>query len=76
VVIRGLANTPVGRGNLAVGACILTLGVITWALGAWRLSHSRVRAHRRTSTADLLPISIGAAAIGLSALVLCLVAPA
>jgi uncharacterized membrane protein YidH (DUF202 family) len=76
VVIRGLANTPVGRGNLAVGACILTLGVVTWALGSWRLGHSRLRAHRRTSSADLLPIALGAAAIGTSALVLCIVAPA
>jgi uncharacterized membrane protein YidH (DUF202 family) len=76
VIIRGLANTPLHRGNLAVGACILTLGVVTWALGSWRLSHARLRGPRRTTSADLLPVSLGAAVIGLSALVLCLVSPA
>jgi uncharacterized membrane protein YidH (DUF202 family) len=76
VVIRGLANTPVGRGNLAVGAGILTLGVLTWALGSWRLAHARSRGPRRTTAGDLLPLSLGAAAIGLSALVLCIVSPA
>ena len=76
VVMRGLANTPVTRGNLAVGACILTLGIVAWALGSWRVAHARARGQRRTSAGDLLPVSLGAAAIGMSALVLAIVSPA
>jgi uncharacterized membrane protein YidH (DUF202 family) len=76
VVLRGLANTPVGRGHLAVGACILTLGVLTWALGWWHLAHARARGDRRTTAGDLLPVSLGVAAVGVSALVVCLLSPA
>jgi uncharacterized membrane protein YidH (DUF202 family) len=76
VVIRGLANTPITRGNLAVGGCILTLGIVTWALGTWRVARARARGPRRTTSGDLLPLSLGTAAVGLSALVLAIVSPA
>ena len=75
VVIRGLANTPVTRGHLAVGACIVGLGVVAWALGWWRLARARGRGQRRTTSGDLLPVSVGVAAIGVAALVLCIVSP-
>lgn len=75
VVMRGLANTPLARGNLAVGTAILALGFVTWALGAWRLGHARARGQRRTTAADLLPISVGVGAIGVAAIVLCIVTP-
>jgi uncharacterized membrane protein YidH (DUF202 family) len=75
-ILRGLAGTPVSHGNLAVGACILALGVATWALGAWHLAHARARGERRTTTTDLLPIAVGVATVGLAAFVICIVSPA
>lgn len=75
VVIRGLANTPVARGHLAVGACIVALGVVAWGLGSWRLARVRARGQRLTTAGDLLPVSLGVAAIGVAALVLCIVSP-
>jgi uncharacterized membrane protein YidH (DUF202 family) len=74
-VLRGMANTPLAHGRLAIGACILSLGVVTWALGSWRRVRVRARGPRRTTAADLLPISLGVAAVGMSALVVCLVSP-
>jgi uncharacterized membrane protein YidH (DUF202 family) len=76
VIIRGLAGTPVSRGNLAVGASILALGIVTWALGSWHLAQARARGQRRTTAMDLLPISLGVTAVGLAAFVLCTVSPA
>jgi uncharacterized membrane protein YidH (DUF202 family) len=75
-VIRGLVGTGSPHGNLAVGACILVLGAITWALGSWHLAQARARRQRRTTTRDLLPISVGVAGVGLAAFVLCIVWPA
>jgi uncharacterized membrane protein YidH (DUF202 family) len=74
-IIRGLAGTPVSHGKLAVGACILALGVVTWALGSWHLAQARARGERQTTTMDLLPISVGVTAVGLAAFVLCIVSP-
>jgi uncharacterized membrane protein YidH (DUF202 family) len=74
-VIRGLARTPVSHGKLAVGAGILAMGVVTWALGTWRLAHARARGPRRTTSTDLLPISIGIAIVGVAAFVIGIVLP-
>jgi uncharacterized membrane protein YidH (DUF202 family) len=74
-VMRGVAGTPLPRGDVAVGACILAFGVVAWALGSWYVAHARIRGERRTTSADLLPISLGVAAVGLAALVLCAVTP-
>jgi uncharacterized membrane protein YidH (DUF202 family) len=75
-VVRGLAGAGGPHGNLVVGASILALGVITWALGSWHLAQARARRERRTTLTDLLPISAGVAGVGLAAFVLCLVWPA
>jgi uncharacterized membrane protein YidH (DUF202 family) len=75
-VLRGLADTPLTGGDVAAGACILALGAATWALGSWHVARSRARGHRRTTPSDLLPISLGVAAVGLAAFVVGVLAPA
>jgi uncharacterized membrane protein YidH (DUF202 family) len=65
-VMRGLAHPPLDKGNVAVGAAILGLAAITWALGAWHAQRSGAR--RRAAVArDLWPISLGVALVGLAA---------
>jgi uncharacterized membrane protein YidH (DUF202 family) len=75
VVLRGIGRPPLASGDLAVGVCILALGAVTWALGAWRVHRTRSRGTRATTTADLLPISLGVTLVGLAAFALGLVAP-
>jgi uncharacterized membrane protein YidH (DUF202 family) len=69
-VMRGIARPPLTTGDVAVGACILALGGFIWTLGSWRVHRSRARAARRTTAADLLPISLGVAIVGIAAFVL------
>jgi uncharacterized membrane protein YidH (DUF202 family) len=75
VVMRGLADTPLTRRDVAVGGCILALGVLTWALGSWHTHRRRTRGANRTAAADLLPITVGVAFVGVAAFVLAAVAP-
>jgi uncharacterized membrane protein YidH (DUF202 family) len=74
-IMRGLADTPLTHGNLAVGGCILTLGILTWALGTWHAYRRRARGAGQTTTSDLLPITIGVAAVGVAAFVLAAAGP-
>jgi putative membrane protein len=76
-VARGLGiGEPVPE-RLAVGVTILVLGAVTWALGAWQARRrSRPGRPRQVARpADLLPISLGTAAVGIAALVLGLFFP-
>jgi uncharacterized membrane protein YidH (DUF202 family) len=75
VVIRGMSRPPLRTGNVAVGAAILSFGAFTWMLGAWHMHHARARGPRRTTPADLLPISLGAATVGVAAFVVAAVFP-
>ncbi len=70
VIMRGIARPPLTTGDVAVGASVLALGAVTWALGSWRVHRSRARGSRRTTAADLLPIALGVAAVGVAAFVL------
>ena len=67
VVMRGMARPPLTTGNVAIGACILALGALTWVLGSWRLRHARARGMRRATPSELLPISLGVAIVGIAA---------
>jgi uncharacterized membrane protein YidH (DUF202 family) len=69
VVIRGIARPPLTAGRVAVGLVILALGAFTWALGSWRVHRSRTRGARTATPADLLPISLGVALVGIAAFV-------
>jgi uncharacterized membrane protein YidH (DUF202 family) len=70
-VMRGIARPPlITKGESAVGACIMTLGAFTWALGSWHVRRSRARRERPTSAADLVPVSVGVALVGIAAFVL------
>jgi hypothetical protein len=53
-----------------VGIAVLLLGAITAFLGGWYARRSRRRGARRTTTADLLPIALGVALIGMAAFVI------
>jgi uncharacterized membrane protein YidH (DUF202 family) len=75
VVMRGLADTRLPRADLAIGACILALGVLTWALGSWHIHRSRTRGDRRTTPADLLPVTLGVGVVGVAAFILAALSP-
>ena len=79
VVLKGLPTvTGSGREPL-MGAAILVLGGVTWALGRWSAHRRRPRPGRRRRTAtwaDLAPASFGTAAVGAAALVLVFLRPA
>jgi uncharacterized membrane protein YidH (DUF202 family) len=69
VVMRGIARPPLTTGNVAVGLAIVALGAFTWILGVWRVHRSRARGTLRTTRADVLPIALGAAVVGVAAFV-------
>ena len=75
VVMRGLAVTGLPGADLAIGACILALGVLTSALGSWQVHRARARGGRRTTAADLLPVSLGVGVVGVAAFVLGALSP-
>ncbi len=75
VVMRGLADTRLPRADVAIGACIFALGVLTSALGSWQVHRSRAREGRRTTAADLLPVSLGVGVVGVAAFVLGALSP-
>ena len=75
VVLRGMARPPLTTGNVAVGATILALGAFTFALGSWRLHHARARGTRRATSAELLPISLGVALVGVAAFAIAAILP-
>ena len=70
VVLRGLSRADVPKRDVAVGICILFLGTLVWALGAWHAHRALRRGRRPTVLRDLLPISVGVALVGICAFVL------
>ena len=67
IIMRGIARPPLTEGSVTVGVTVLALGAFTWALGAWRVHRSRTRGARRTTPADLRPIALGVAVVGIAA---------
>jgi uncharacterized membrane protein YidH (DUF202 family) len=69
VVLRGIGRPPLPAPDVAAGASLLLLGTATWFLGAWHTRHRRRRGTRTTILGDLVPITVGVAAIGVAAFV-------
>ena len=62
VTMRGLAKPLVVTQNLALGACVL-------GLGAWHAKRVTRLANRPTRTADLVPVAVGVALVGIVAFI-------
>ena len=78
VVMRGLTLNGLERSDVAVGAVIVGLGMLSYVLAGW---HARRRlapgnAERAARPSDLLPLAVGVATIGVAAFVLGLFFPA
>ena len=69
-ILHGVARPPLNTGNLAVGIFVFGLCAVIWALGMRHTRRARTRPDRRATAADLLPISLGVAVVGLAALFL------
>jgi uncharacterized membrane protein YidH (DUF202 family) len=78
VIMRGLTLQNFPRTNVAVGAVILGLGVVSYVVAAWHARHRLApdRALRAATRSDLLPVAIAVTAIGFAAFVLGLLFPA
>jgi uncharacterized membrane protein YidH (DUF202 family) len=78
VVMRGLTLNGLERSDVAVGAVILGLGMVSYLLAGWH-ARRRLRAggvERPARPSDLLPLAIGVTTIGVAAFVLGLLFPA
>ena len=69
-VLRGIGRQPLVNGNRASGICVLVLAAAATALGWWSARRARTRGPGPVTAADLLPVSLGVAAVGLAAFVL------
>ena len=77
--MRGLTLNSFARSDVAVGAVILGLGVVSYVLaGVARAPSAGAGSAFRAAgaAADLLPLAIGVTAIGVAAFVLGLLFPA
>jgi uncharacterized membrane protein YidH (DUF202 family) len=78
VIMRGLTLGNLSHTDVAVGAVILGLGVVSYVVAAWQARRRMApgRSIRAASPSDLLPVALAVTAIGLAAFVLGLVFPA
>ena len=78
VVMRGLTLNGFERSDVAVGATILVLGMLSYVLAGWHARRRLApgRAERPAQPADLLPVAVGVTVIGVAAFVLGLLFPA
>jgi len=78
VVMRGLTLNGFERSDVAVGAVILGLGMLSYLLAAWHARRRLApgRAERPARPSDLLPLAIGVTIIGVAAFTLGLLFPA
>ncbi len=67
LILRGLSG--VTTKNFAIGVLVLLLGATVAFLGAWHARHLRTRGTRATTLADLAPIALGVACVGLAAFI-------
>ena len=77
-VARGLTLNEPTVARFGVGVTILVLGTLTWLIGVWQ-ARRRSRSGRARSVAtpaDLLPVALGTACVGVAAFVLGLFFPA
>ena len=76
-VARGFTVGDPTPGRIGVGAAILVLGGVVWALGAWQANRrARPGRVRRVATrGDLLPVAAGTAVVGVAAFLLGLFVP-
>jgi hypothetical protein len=70
LILRGVGRPPLSSPNVVLGVSVFTLGACAWFLGTWHANRARRRHGRRTTLADLAPVSFGVAAIGLGAFVI------
>jgi uncharacterized membrane protein YidH (DUF202 family) len=78
VVMRGLTLNGLERSDVAVGATILGLGIVSYLLAGWHARRRLApgRSERPARPADLLPLAIGVTTIGVAAFALGLFFPA
>ena len=79
VVMRGLTLQGLPRRHVAVGAVILGLGMVSYLLAGWHACADASRPavpNGPACAADLLPLAVGVAVIGLAAFVLGVFFPA
>ena len=70
IVLRGLSRPPFIPARTAAGVLILVLGLVVWLLGVGQ-NHRRSAAPRHVARpADLLPVTLGTAAVGAAAFVI------
>ena len=77
-VARGLSRRSLERAHVVIGVLILVLGGLTWALGGWQAPRRRSgpgHARDRATSADLLPVALGTAGVGIAAFVLAALFP-
>ena len=77
-VTRGMTVGDPLPARVAIGSTILVLGGLVWILGAWQARRRRAPGTRRRTArpADLWPVAIGTATIGIAAFALGLFFPA
>ena len=78
IVARGLTLNGFERRDVAVGAAILLLGMLSYVLAGWharrRLAPGRIE--RPAEPADVLPLAVGVTVLGTGAFLLGLLFPA
>lgn len=77
MVARGLSRPPIDKGNFVVGMAILALGAFTWVFGGWQARRRSRPGHvrERATRADLLPVALGTAGVGIAAFLLAAFSP-
>lgn len=77
-VTKGMTVGDPLPARIAIGSIVLVLGGLVWILGAWQARRRRAPGLRRRPArpSDLLPVSLGTAAIGVAAFALGLFFPA
>jgi uncharacterized membrane protein YidH (DUF202 family) len=72
VVARGLRFPVAEPAHVVIGVVILVLGGFTWMSGGWQARRRARGGHAReaATAADLRPVAIGTAAVGVAAFVL------
>jgi uncharacterized membrane protein YidH (DUF202 family) len=78
LVMRGLTLQHLERRDVAVGAVILGLGILSYLLAGWhaRRRHSGKLVETAACASDLGPLAAGVAVIGVAAFILGLLFPA
>ena len=78
LIARGLTMQHFARTNVAVGAVILSLGLVSYLVAAWHAARrfASQQKLRPAAAADLLPVALSVTAIGIAAFLLGLLFPA